>query len=319
MTDVGRPPPPRPVDVNAELLEAAKRLGVDPNILRKRYALERFVYRLSISPTRDPSPTRDLWVLKGALCLSAWTGHRARPTSDIDLLAVRRLELAEVREVMGELCGLSVAEDGASFDAGSLRVTPIRHGSNDGGASTTILGRVSGVPVKVQVDIGFGDVVTPGSVELDLPRILLRMPAARLPMYPRETIVAEKLEALVSLGVTNSRLKDFFDLWQLSQGERGFAAADLMRAVAATFRQRGTPIPENLPPSLASEWAVANAKQWETVASRLGRDTEIADFPAVLDELRRFVWPLLQAVGEIGEVGSRWKPSIGWGPAGDTQ
>jgi hypothetical protein len=149
------------------------------------------------------------FILKGATLFTLWTGHPHRATRDVDLLGVGDPSEGRIRDIFGEVIGLELADDGVEFDAGSRAVGPIREDQEYGGVRVEMVARVTAARVRLQIDVGFGDAVTPPPVRMDLP-VLLDFPIPRLLVYPRETVVAEKLDAIVQLGTANSRMKDFY-------------------------------------------------------------------------------------------------------------
>lgn len=177
------------------------------------YVLERLLYRLSASKYRDR------FILKGALLLATLVGDRYRPTRDLDLLGYGDSSPEMLADVFRVICVHPVSDDGVIFDINKLEAALIREDAEYGGVRIRMSASVAGAQIPVQVDIGSGDAITPAPVEIEYPA-LLEFPAPRLRAYPVETIVAEKLEALVVLGMANSRLKDYYDLFLISQRSR---------------------------------------------------------------------------------------------------
>ena len=184
--------------------------GLISKFCSTRYALERLLYRLSISPHRDR------FILKGAMLFVTWIADPFRPTRDLDLLGSGDNGAEAIAETFRVICAQPVADDGVIFDVASLEAAPIREEVEYGGVRVRTTAAIAGARIPIQVDIGFGDAVTPAPVEIDYPT-LLDAPAPHLRAYPIETVVAEKFEALVALGMANSRLKDFYDLWLIAQ------------------------------------------------------------------------------------------------------
>ena len=241
-----------PASVQARLRNLAVARGEPAAVLYTRYALEGLLARLSASPHR----TR--FVLKGAMLFVLWSEAPHRPTVDLDLLGRGESDVGAMAAVFRELCAVAVADDGLIFDPASVRVERVREDEEYDGLRVRLLARLGGVRLDVKVDIGFGDAVTPGPVEVAYPS-LLGESRARLLTYPRETVVAVKYQAMVALGVGNSRMKDFFDVWQLSQ-QYPFDGPMLARAIAATFGRRATALPERPPPALTE--AFWGGRRW---------------------------------------------------------
>lgn len=248
--------------VQVRLARHAKDIGVDPNLVLTRYGLERYLYRLSRSRYAER------FVLKGALLLLVWLGETLRPTRDADLLGFGELTDDDLLAIFREVCDVAVEPDAATFDAESVKVASIRDGDAYGGRRMTVRGRIGTAKVSVQVDIGIGDAVTPAPEWLEYPS-LLGFPPARLRAYPRETVIAEKLHAIVLLGMRNSRMKDYFDLHAILL-EDAQDETLLSRAIAATFDRRRTALPMGVPTGLSDEFSidVGRQAQWRAFLSK---------------------------------------------------
>ena len=196
--------------VQVRLARHAKAIGVDPNLVLTRYAVERFLYRLSRSPYAER------FVLKGALLLLVWLGETLRPTRDADLLGFGDLPDDALVRIFRDVCAVEVEPDAMTYLGDTVRLEPIRMEDAYGGRRVTLLARIGAARLSIQVDIGIGDIVTPAAEWLEYPS-LLDLPRPRLRAYPRETVIAEKLHAMVFLGSRNSRMKDYFDLHALSR------------------------------------------------------------------------------------------------------
>ena len=248
------PEKPRNVgaSVRQRLLNLARASGQPLELLLTRYALERLLHRLSLSAHRER------FVLKGALLLTTWFDEPHRATRDLDLLGYGDPSdeslLAVFREVMGIPC-----DDGVSFDIARLQVQPIREELEYGGSRLRTTAALAGARIPVVVDIGFGDAIEPGAEDIELP-VLLAMPSPRLRAYPQETVIAEKVHAMVVLGLANSRMKDYYDVWMLQRGFK-IDEARLQRAIAATFARRRTDLPATTPEGLSDAFADDPSKQ----------------------------------------------------------
>lgn len=277
----------RAASIHARLLTLAKTRGEEFEAVLTRFATERFLYRLSVAPARDA-----LW-LKGALLFDLWFDVPHRPTRDADFLGFGAPDAAALEASLREACAVK-ADDGMVYDAGSIRITEIRAEARYGGMRAKLLGYLGNARSTLQLDVGYGDAVTPGPEDAVYPPLLDDLPAPRLRVYPRETVVAEKLEAIVNLGMANSRMKDYFDLRALA-AEAAMDADALTRAIAATFARRGTTLPTEMPLGLSAEFAEDRVKrtQWRAFLrkNRL-RAPSLAD---VVREVREFVALPLQA------------------------
>lgn len=270
-----------PASVHVRLLARAKERGEDFNLMLTRYAIERFLYRLSVSPARD-----HYW-LKGALLFDLWFDVPHRPTRDADFLGFGPVDTETLATTVREICVIAV-DDGMAFDPASLSVEEIREDARYGGLRVRLVGRLGNARVTVQLDVGYGDAVTPGPEEIDYPTLLNDQPAPRLRAYPRATVVAEKLEAIVSLGMANTRMKDYFDLRALAR-EGSLNAVLLADAIAATFARRQTSLPATLPIGLSDEFGLDAAKhaQWRAFIGKNRLDAP--GLEGVVAEVREFV------------------------------
>lgn len=253
------------------------------------YAMERFLYRLSVSPHADK------FLLKGALLLTAWQAPISRPTMDIDLLGRTDNAIDSIVQLMQEVAQLEVPDDGLAFVITSFSGAAIREDADYSGVRVAFTGLLNAARVHMQIDIGFGDVVTPGPERLTYPT-LLDFPAPILSGYSRETVMAEKLQALVQLRMLNTRMKDYFDLWLLSQQPQ-LNRETLATAIEHTFRNRKMEI-DKTPIGLSPEFGNDPTKQmqWRAFLKRSAL-TEVPDsLNEVVAELWAFFGPLLQKV-----------------------
>lgn len=247
----------RNASIHARLLNLARKRGDDFNRILIRYALERFLYRLSMLPQ-----ARESMLLKGALLFDLWFGTHQRPTRDADFLGFGPMDREALVATVRSICGVQ-DDDGMAFDPDSVIVEEIREEARYGGLRTRLIGMLGNARCAIQLDVGYGDAVTPGAEEATYPTLLDDMPAPNLRVYPRATVVAEKLEAIASLGMANSRMKDYYDLGVLAR-EGALDPPQLAQAIAATFARRGTPLPPSLPLGLTDEYSndPAKLRQW---------------------------------------------------------
>ena len=292
--------------VKQRLLNLSQKSGEDFQQLLTRYAIERLLFRLS------GSAHADAFVLKGAMLFALWTGEMHRPTRDVDLLGYGENSDARLAAVFRDLCVGESGDDGLAFDAGSVAVEQIRAEDEYGGRRVTFAVRLGQARVSLQVDVGFGDAVTPAAEVVAYPS-LLGMETPRLRAYPKETVVAEKTEAMVKLGLANTRMKDFYDLFVLSR-TFPFEGVRVKNAVEATFKRRGTAISTEPPVALTEAFSMDNAKgqQWKAFVRRSGLGDRVGDLTAVVAELRAFVWPVLRAAREGEKFAVAWEPGVAW-------
>ncbi len=271
--------------VRARLLNVAKAHGADFNQVLVRFALERILYRLT------QSPHADRFLLKGALLFTLWYDLPHRATRDADLLGFGASDLESVTQVFREIAAVAV-DDGIVFDPASVTVEEIRKETGYGGVRVVIAGELAKARCKTQIDVGFGDAVTPGPVDSVYPVLLDDLPAPRLRAYPTYTVVAEKLHAIALLGMTNSRVKDYFDLSVLLERET-LDAELLARAIKATFERRGMAVPVERPVGLTDEFAHDASRQalWQAFVKK----NELAPEPlsAIVERLRAALEPAL--------------------------
>jgi hypothetical protein len=231
--------------IRQRLLNHSIAINTDPNLVLIWYGLERFLYRLSVSTHSER------FVLKGAMLFRLWGGTDFRSTKDLDLEGFLQDEAEVIREVFASICMQPVEDDGLAFDALSVKVTEIRDTQEYGGFRVLLTARLGTAILRLQIDVGFGDAITPAPAITEFPSILSQS-RPRIRVYPRETVVAEKFEAMVQLGMTNSRMKDYFDLWFMSRHFE-FEGPTLAAAVRATFERRGTLVPGRSPIALTME------------------------------------------------------------------
>ena len=272
--------------VRQRLLNYAKANGRPFAEVLQYYAMERFLYRLSMSPHVEA------FTLKGALLLTAWQAPISRPTMDIDLLGRTDNAVEAIVALMREISQAEVTDDGIVFDPSSFAGEVIREDADYAGVRTTFVGRVDSARVHMQIDIGFGDVMTPGPETLTYPTIL-DFPAPTLSGYSRETVVAEKLQALVQLRMLNTRMKDYFDLWLLTR-QPELSREVLVEAIKRTFANRGMEL-DLEPVGLSSAFGNDPAKQmqWSAFVKRARLTEAPAKLSEVVEELRLFFAPIL--------------------------
>ena len=286
--------------VRARLLDRARAERSNFQILLTRYALERLLYRLSASEHRDR------FILKGAMLFVTWVADPFRPTRDLDLLGHGDNDVDAIANTFRAICTERVADDGVVFDGAALQAVLIREEVEYGGVRVRTTATIDGARVPIQVDVGFGDAVTPEPVEIDYPT-LLDAPAPHLWAYPVETVVAEKFEALVTLGMANSRLKDFYDLWLIAQTFE-LRQSTLADAVRRTFERRRTALVADTPVGLTDEFAATWNAQWRAFLGRERMAAAPGAFAAVIADLRAFLMPLVHA----SEDGPIWPPGGPW-------
>ena len=273
--------------------------------LLQYYAMERFLYRLSMTSHRAR------FVLKGALMLHVWDAPLARATKDLDFLGRLDNSLENLERVVREVCTADVEPDGMVFDAATVKTERIKEDADYEGVRVRFVGLLGRARVAMQIDVGFGDVVTPGAVDITYPA-LLHFPAPALSGYPRETVVAEKFQAMVYLRTLNSRMKDLYDVWLLAS-QFAFDGTMLAKAIAATFANRETTI-DVAPISFTPEFAeqTSTLAQWTAFRKKLP-NTECPEMLAdVVPFLAEFLLPIARACAAGESFEQRWPPGGPW-------
>lgn len=244
--------------IRARLKQHADASKQDFNLTLTRYGLERLLYRLSISRHANS------YLLKGALLFSLWYDQPHRPTRDADLLGFGPDDIGTAVSAFREICRIEV-EDGIAFEPATVKGSVIRKEAGYGGVRIDVQAKLDGACIALQVDIGFGDAVTPAPETVDYPVLLDDLPAPQLRAYPKYTVVAEKFHAVCLLGMANTRMKDYFDLWVLLT-EGALGPSELQHAAQATFARRGLAIPEAIPAGLSDAFAQDATKQRQWAA-----------------------------------------------------
>lgn len=264
--------------VRDRLLNVAKAQGVDFNQVLVRFALERILYRLSRSEHADH------FLLKGALLFTLWYDMPHRATRDADLLGFGASDLESVVKTFRDIAGIMV-DDGIVFDPASVAAEEIRKDAGYVGMRILINGELAKARCKVQIDVGFGDAVTPGPEDATYPVLLADLPRPRLRTYPVYTVIAEKVHAIALLGMTNSRMKDYLDLAVLVDRE-ALDTDVLAAAIKATFERRGMAVPRDMPLGLTAEFAYDPSRQalWQAFTRK--NELALEPLPAIVDRLQ---------------------------------
>jgi len=265
-----------------------------------RYGLERLLYRLS------KSEWRERFVLKGAALLAVWSRVPHRSTRDVDLLGLLPPDAEQIAAVFRGICQQEVEPDGLVFHADSVRALQIREQRPYQGIRVTLLATLKRTRISLQVDIGTGDSVVPPPEEIRYPT-LLDMPAPRLKAYSRYTVVAEKLSAMVELGMANSRVRDYYDIWALAR-DFEFDGDVLRSAIDATFSRRAVETPAVSPVGLSDAYVADAQRFWPAFLRRSVPTESGITLSKVVAGIRTFLEPVLsgQAKGQV------WRPSKGW-------
>ncbi len=276
--------------VHQRLLNVRDQTGEPFNHLLMRYGLERLLYRLHAAGYSDS------FVLKGAMLFALWRNVPGRPTRDIDLLGFGDLTHERLRAIFGEVCNTTVTDDGLLFEASSIQTDDIRDDQEYHGIRVRLRGFLGRARLAIQIDVGFGDALVPAPEKVDYPAIL-EFPMPRLRAYHPATVVAEKLNAMVVLGVLNSRMKDFYDMHAILT-HIAIDDSVLEAAIRSTFQRRIVPLPYKLPVAFTSEFLEQEHRetQWQAFLRRSALTTFGLDLATVVADLRQRLWPILRAM-----------------------
>jgi Nucleotidyl transferase AbiEii toxin, Type IV TA system len=286
--------------VRQRLLNLARERKEDFGLVLTKYGLERVLYRIA------QSKHREAFVLKGALLFELWTEQRYRPTRDADFLARGENSPERFVAIFKEICEMHVEDDGLRFDAGTVTAERITEDADYEGVRIKFVGHLENARIPIQIDLGFGDVITPAPVETEIPS-LLNLPNAKLLTYPRESVVAEKFEAMVSLGLANSRMKDFYDILSLSR-DFPFEAALLSEAIKKTFARRDTKLPSGTPLVFTSEFFddADKKKQWAAFCNKNRSYVLEMSLESVCKEIAAFLMPLVDGLNGKAALRQKW-------------
>jgi len=284
----------------ARLLTLAKQRGDDYNLLLNRFGMERLLARVSMSPHADR------FLLKGALLFALWYDTPHRPTKDADLLGFGPDDEANLIATFRDIAAMDLG-DGIVFDADSVKADAIREDNTYGGTRITLVARIGSARCALQIDVGFGDAVTPGPQTVAYPTLLGDFPAPTLRVYPVYTVIAEKYQAMVMLGQANSRMKDFFDLAVIARRTE-LDGATLAAAMAATFSRRQTALPTERPLALTQQFSedAAKLRQWQAFLNKNRIEAaSLGDTVALLDDL---LWPPTEVAATGSQATAAWRP-----------
>ncbi len=292
--------------VRQRLLNLARERGENFDYLLTRFGLERFLYRLANSPFRGR------FILKGAMLFLLWGMDEHRPTRDADFLGFGENDTENLVAIFQEVCRVTVEDDGLVFDPASVQASAIREEMEYGGIRVTLRAMLDRARISLQLDVGFGDAVTPQAAEVDYPT-LLDLPAPHLRIYPKETVIAEKFQAMVHLGMANSRMKDFYDIWIMAR-TFNFDGSVLKAAIERTFERRSTTVPAVTPLALTTEFFADPGKQmqWRGFLLRNGLPAGDASLESVAVMIWSFIMPLCVAIHAGNEFNVRWSAGGLW-------
>lgn len=287
--------------IRARLLNLSRSTGRDFQELSVRYTVERFLARLVASEYRE------MFILKGAMLYIPWKLDEKRTTMDLDLLGFGSPDLEDLTQVFKQICQTTIEDDGLVFDSESLQVAAIREDSVYDGVRVIARVAIGNMSIRLQVDVGFGDQVVPAPQAAEFPALLVEHgPVIR--SYSPESVIAEKFNAMVVLGMANSRMKDYFDIWMLSRSF-SFNADILSEAIQQTFSKRQTVMPVIEPVGLRDEFGSDQSKQrqWSGFIRKQRKQETAPELPEVVKWVRAFLMPIITETA----AGS-WSAEDGW-------
>lgn len=287
--------------IQARLLNYSRQHRENHNHTLVRYGIERLMYRISRSAYADR------FVLKGAMLFVLWMQDSHRPTQDLDLLGLGELSAEKLKNMFEDICDIPVEDDGLEFFTKSIEIAEIREAEIYQGLRVKIPGRLGNIRLSIAVDVGFGDAIVPAPERFTYPA-LLDLPKPEIKAYPKETVIAEKLDAMIVLGARNSRMKDYYDIWTLLN-VFSFDASLLAESIRSTLQRRGHDLPTQLG-GLQDDFATDPTKQtqWKAFLRRTVPDQEGLDLIDVVKGIRDFLEPVLKSLLLSQEPRARWTP-----------
>ncbi len=289
--------------VRQKLLNRARKDKKPFNELLQYYAMERFLYRLSQSAYSTH------FILKGALMLRVWQSSELRPSMDIDMLGRTSNDETNIVSQIREILDVEVDPDGLNFDISSIQSERITEDANYQGIRVRLRGTLDSARINMQIDIGFGDIVHPNPEESELPT-MLDFTAPRLLCYSRESAIAEKFEAMIKLGILNSRMKDFYDIWLLSR-QFDFKGNQLVRAIQLTFEQRGTSLSDEVV-AFQAPFMAEKQVQWTAFCRRLDQEHLPKAFADIVTQVASFLAPVIESAHSSQPFDKDWIAASGW-------
>lgn len=292
--------------VHSRLLNKARETNRPFMELLQYYGMEKFLLRMSQSKYAEQ------FVLKGALLLRSTGINEIRPTSDIDLSGEKAQNIEQLEQKAKVCCEVEVEEDGLVFIPASVTGEEIRENQSYKGVRIKFQGKLGNAKIPMQIDIGFGDVISPAPVWIEYP-VLLDGEPLKLLAYTLDSAIAEKYQAMVYLDLANSRMKDFYDIWYLMHYQE-FEGRKLQKAIELTFQRRKTDLPKEPPTALTEVFYSDNGKiaQWSAFRKKAGIENVPESLNEIAEDISRFIWPLNLSLNKGEEMESNWYPQIGW-------
>jgi len=292
--------------VRAQLQNKAKEANRSFAEVLQYYGMERFLYRFSRSKYADK------FILKGALMFTVWQVPQRRTTLDIDFSARYDNQIATIEKVIRDVCKVSVIPDGLVFDLQTVKGRKIKEDADYEGVRVKFRGFLERSRISMQVDVGFGDVIYPKPKTINYP-VILDFPKPSLKGYPAGSVISEKFEAMVKLGLLNSRMKDFYDIW-LMMRQFNFDGLKLVKALKGTFEHRKTSLPEYR--LLFAEEIYDEKSDRQTLWKAFLKNGDIKHAPeklsAAAKEIEKFLVKPLVAINKGIRFNEEWKAPGPW-------
>jgi len=300
-----------PASIHQRLLNLDPERNYDFTPVLRRYAFERWLYRLGTSQYATQ------FVVKGAMLFVLWTGELSRKTMDLDLWGADDLTEDGLREAFSTIGGADVEPDGLTFITDTMIVEPIRDEAEFHGLRAKFAARLGNIRIPMQVDIGIGDNIWPEPETIFYPT-LLDMPAPRVRACRKETAIAEKFDAMLELGIMNSRMKDFYDIAVLAD-RFSFLGQDLQKAIRAAINEEASAMLPDLPVAFTEDFVQNGDKniQWAAFLRRIGKNPQGLPFRQVVEKIRAFLLPVFQSLGAAKEFNAVWPPGGPWTKKGE--
>jgi len=282
--------------VHQKLLHIRDKTGEPFNHLLIRYGLERLLYRLVASGHDND------FILKGAMLFAIWQNVPGRPTRDVDLLGFGEVSHNRFKKVFSDACMVDIVDDGLTFDPNSVVTDDIRDEQEYFGIRVKLMGYLGKARIAIQIDVGFGDAIVPPPETIEYPTIL-DFPAPCIRAYHPATVVAEKFNAMIVLGMMNSRLKDFYDVYMIIK-HMNITDTQLGEAIMSTFERRKTPLPIELPLVFKEDYIIEGNKeiQWKAFLKRsLLSDCNLS-FRQVVASIQQRLWPIVSLLSKNSQT-----------------
>jgi len=293
--------------IRQKLLDEAKKSGRPFQDLLTLYNIERFLYRLGQSRYVKQ------FYLKGALLFNIWGIPKTRPTADIDMLG--KVDSADeiLKSIMVECMLLKIDEDdGLEFHPKTITIEAITEDTDYQGKRIRFMATLDNAKTIVQVDVGIGDSVVPAPIWIDYPTIIEQQ-QPHLLAYTAESSIAEKFHAMVKRDMANSRMKDFYDIWLLSE-HLDFKGEILSKAIRTTFERRGMPISDEIPTAFTDEFAddESHTKQWAAFLKKNELTEGTPIFKTIQKKISEFIMPIMMVLSQGDEFSPNWKAGQNW-------